>query len=81
LSEAEQVKKKPYIYQHRHCVYCGRMIEVKGRTYCLRCKPEYTKETAKVDRSKKFQKMLLVYMVIVVVVIVALFIYSYYSGL
>lgn len=77
MSEAEQIQKRSYIYQHRHCLYCGRMIEVKGRTYCLRCKPEYTKETSKVERSKKFQKMLLYYMIALGVVIVALLLYSY----
>jgi len=77
LSEAEQIKKSSHIYQHRHCLYCGRMIEVKGRTYCLKCKPEYAKETAKVDRSKKFQKLLIVYMIALGVVIVALLLYTY----
>jgi len=76
LSETEQIKKKPYVYPHRHCLYCGRMIEVKGRTYCLKCKPEYQKETSKVERSKKFQKLLFYYMIFLGVLIVVLFLYS-----
>jgi predicted nucleic acid-binding Zn ribbon protein len=77
LSETEQIKKKTYIYPHRHCLYCGRMIEVKGRTYCLKCKPEYKKETSKVERSKKFQKIFLYYMIAIVIFFAAIIIYSF----
>jgi len=76
LSETEQLKKKPHIHPHRHCLYCGRMLEVKGRSYCLKCKPEYQKATSKVERSKKFQKVLLYYMIFLGVLIVVLFLYS-----
>lgn len=68
--------KKVHIYSHRHCLYCGRMIEVKGRDYCLRCKPEYQKEQSKVTRSKTYRKMMLVYIAMLAVVIVAIFLYS-----
>jgi len=76
LSEAEQIKKKPHVYPHKHCLYCGRMIEVKGRAYCLKCKPEYKKEESKISRSRKFQKLLFYYMIFLGVVIVALILYS-----
>ena len=76
MSETEQIKK-PHIYPHKHCLYCGRMIEVKGRTYCLKCKPEYKKETSKIERSKKFQKALLFYMVFLGVLIAVLVLYSF----
>lgn len=77
MSETEQVKKKPHVYPHRHCLYCGRMIEVKGRTYCLKCKPEHQKESSKVERSKKFRKMLLYYMIFLGILIVVLVLYSF----
>jgi len=72
----EERTKKVHIYPHRHCLYCGRMIEVKGRDYCLKCKPEYQKEQSKVGRSKTFRKMMLVYVAILAIVIVAIFLYS-----
>jgi predicted nucleic acid-binding Zn ribbon protein len=75
MSETAQAKKV-HIYTHRHCLYCGRMIEVKGRDYCLRCKPEYQKEQSKVGRSKTFRKMMLIYIAILAVVIAAVFLYS-----
>jgi predicted nucleic acid-binding Zn ribbon protein len=75
MSEATQTKKV-HIHPHRHCLYCGRMIEVKGRDYCLRCKPEYQKEQSKVGRSKTFRKMMLIYVAILGVVIVAIYLYS-----
>jgi hypothetical protein len=52
------------------------MIEVKGRDYCLRCKPEYQKEQSKVGRSKTFRKAMLIYVAILAVVIVALVLYG-----
>lgn len=72
----EEGNRKVHIYPHRHCLYCGRMIEVKGRDYCLRCKPEYQKEQSKVGRSKAFRKMMLIYVAILGVVIVALVLYG-----
>ncbi len=68
--------RKTHIYPHKHCLYCGRMIEVKGRDYCLRCKPEYLKEQSKVGRSKTFRKMMLIYVAVLGIVIVALIIYG-----
>jgi predicted nucleic acid-binding Zn ribbon protein len=75
LTESEKSAKKPYIYPHRHCLYCGRIIEVKGRDYCLKCKPEYVKEQSKIKRSKRFQRYLLYYIIAVfaILVLVALF--------
>lgn len=75
MTENEKSAKKPYIYPHRHCLYCGRIIEVKGRDYCLKCKPEYVKEQSKIKRSKKFQRYLLYYIIAVfaILVLVALF--------
>jgi len=52
------------------------MIEVKGRDYCLRCKPEYQKEQSKVGKSKTFKKMMLIYVAILGVVIVAILLYN-----
>ena len=53
------------------------MIEVKGREYCLKCKPEYQKEQNKLGRSKKFQKYLLYYIVVIFIVFAAIIIYSF----
>lgn len=78
MSGGESVKKV-HVYPHRHCLYCGRMIEVKGRDYCLRCKPEYQKEQSKVGRSKSFRKMMLIYVAILAVVIVGLVLYNMFK--
>lgn len=73
---APAAKRRPYIYPHRHCVYCGRMIEVKGRDYCLKCKPEYQKELSKRSRSQKFQKFMKYYIVAIVILLVGIVLYS-----
>jgi predicted nucleic acid-binding Zn ribbon protein len=76
LTDGEKTKKQ-YIFPHRHCVYCGRMIEVKGRSYCLKCKPEFEKDQGKKKKSKRYRQFLIAYAVIVVIVFVVLiFIYS-----
>jgi len=76
VTPAPASKRKPYIYQHRHCVYCGRMIEVKGRDYCLRCKPEYQKEVSKRSRAQKFQKFLKFYIIGIIILLVGIVLYS-----
>ncbi|MGQ9760055.1 MAG: DUF2116 family Zn-ribbon domain-containing protein [Candidatus Methanomethylicaceae archaeon] len=75
MSEKSTSGRKPYIYPHRHCIYCGRIIEVKGRNYCLKCKPEYEKEVSKTTRSQKFQKFLKYYIIVVVSILVVIFLY------
>ena len=65
----------PYIFPHRHCLYCGRMIEVQGRSYCLKCKPEYQKEQSKIGRSNKMLKLLIAYAIGVIVIFAVLLIY------
>jgi predicted nucleic acid-binding Zn ribbon protein len=70
MSENEKEKtRKPYVFPHKHCPYCGRMIDVKGRQYCLKCKPEYEKEQAKTSRSKRMQRFFVVYIVIIVILL------------
>jgi predicted nucleic acid-binding Zn ribbon protein len=73
----EKEKKKPYIYPHKHCIYCGKMITVEGRDYCLKCKPEHEKETSKIQRSKKIQKFINYY--IIAVLVLFIIIIAYYS--
>ncbi len=75
-STTEKLQKKPYIYPHRHCAFCGRIIEVKGREYCLKCRPEYQKEQGKINRSRKYQKYLIYYVIAVAIIFVAVMIYS-----
>jgi predicted nucleic acid-binding Zn ribbon protein len=75
-STADKLQKKPYIYAHRHCKFCGRTIEVKGREYCLKCKPEYQKEQSKIDKSRKYQKYLIYYVIAVAIIFAAVIIYS-----
>jgi len=78
LSQAqEKQQKKQYVYPHKHCIYCGRMIEVRGREYCLKCKPEHEKELSKIGRSKKFRKFLVIYVAIVAIAILAVLAYSF----
>jgi predicted nucleic acid-binding Zn ribbon protein len=72
----QKQKQQQQIFPHRHCAYCGRMIEVRGRDYCLKCKPEYQKEQGKLGRSKKFQKYLLYYIVAICIIFGILIIYS-----
>jgi predicted nucleic acid-binding Zn ribbon protein len=67
--------RRPYIFPHRHCLYCGRMIEVQGRSYCLKCKPEYQKEQSKIVRSNKMRKLLIAYAIGVIVIFAVLLIY------
>jgi predicted nucleic acid-binding Zn ribbon protein len=67
--------RRPYIFPHRHCLYCGRMIEVQGRSYCLKCKPEYQKEQSKIGRSNKMRKLLIAYAIGVIVIFAVLLIY------
>ncbi|MBC7112758.1 MAG: DUF2116 family Zn-ribbon domain-containing protein [Candidatus Methanomethyliales bacterium] len=74
---APSIKRKPYIYPHRHCIYCGRMIEVKGRDYCLRCKPEYQKEISKRSKTQKFQKFLKFYVIGIIILLVGIVLYSF----
>lgn len=52
------------------------MIEVKGRDYCLKCKPEYQKELSKRSRSQKFQKFMKYYIVAIVILLVGIVLYS-----
>ncbi|MDD1775765.1 MAG: DUF2116 family Zn-ribbon domain-containing protein [Candidatus Methanomethylicus sp.] len=74
--QSSEKPKKGYIYPHRHCAFCGRIIEVKGRDYCLKCKPEYQKEQGKINRSKKWQKYLMYYVIAVAIIFGAIIIYS-----
>ncbi|MEJ5293484.1 MAG: DUF2116 family Zn-ribbon domain-containing protein [Candidatus Methanosuratincola sp.] len=76
MTEIEKDAKKPYIYPHRHCLYCGRIIEVKGRDYCLKCKPEYVKEQSKINRSKKFQRFFLYYIIVVFAILVLVLLFA-----
>jgi len=71
LTDGEKTRK-PYVYPHRHCAYCGRMIEVKGRSYCLKCKPEFEKDQGKQKRSKRYRQFLIAYAVVIVIVFVVL---------
>jgi len=68
-------EEKPYIYPHKHCIYCGRMIEVSSRNYCLKCKPEYQKEISKLQREKKFQKIMTYYLIAIFTILVIMIIY------
>lgn len=72
MSEIEKTRR-PHIFPHRHCLYCGRMIEVQGRSYCLKCKPEYQKEQSKIGQSNRMRKLLIVYGVAVIVIFAVLF--------
>lgn len=72
MSQTEKTKR-PYIFPHRHCLYCGRMIEAQGRSYCLKCKPEYQKEQSKIGRSNKMRKFLIAYAIGVIVIFVVVF--------
>jgi len=67
LSEGERTRKV-YIFPHKHCLYCGKMLESKGRPYCLKCKPVHEKQQAMTNRNKKVQKILIVYTIAVVAV-------------
>jgi cell division protein FtsL len=51
------------------------MIEVQGRSYCLKCKPEYQKEQSKIGRSNKMLKLLIAYAIGVIVIFAVLLIY------
>ncbi|MCS7098563.1 MAG: hypothetical protein NZ922_06265, partial [Candidatus Methanomethyliaceae archaeon] len=65
---------KTYIYQHKHCIYCGRMIEVSTREYCLKCKPEHQKKISKLERERKIQRALSYYlfaMIALLIIIIA----------
>lgn len=70
-----QLKEKPYIYPHKHCIYCGRMIEVSSRDYCLKCKPEHQKETSKLQRERKLQKIMTYYLFAMFALLIAVIIY------
>lgn len=74
MSNGEKPKRS-YIYPHRHCQYCGRMIEVRGRPYCLKCKPDHEKEQSRIKRSKRMQRLTLIYVAAVVVVFVVLLLF------
>ena len=78
MSQVEK-PKKPYIYPHRHCAYCGRMIQVKGRPYCLKCKPEFEKQQSRKKRSKLMQRLTFIYIAAVVVVFAILLLFTHYS--
>jgi len=62
-SSKQDKEEQPYIYPHRHCVICGKMIEVLDRPYCLKCKSEYERRMKKERRTSIIQKMLMVYAV------------------
>lgn len=79
MSDKSAGERKPYIYPHRHCIYCGKMIEGKNRNYCLKCKPEYRKEVSKTERFQKFQKLLKYYIIILVVILAIVFLYSIFK--
>jgi hypothetical protein len=51
------------------------MIEVQGRSYCLKCKPAFEKEQSKIGRSNRMRKFLIAYVVVVIVIFAALFLY------
>ncbi len=74
---AAQAKKRPYVYPHKHCNYCGKMIELKGRDYCFKCRTEHGKEQSKISRNKKFRKYFMYYIAFVAVLFVVAIIYSY----
>jgi predicted nucleic acid-binding Zn ribbon protein len=78
-SEVQNIKqqKKQYVYPHKHCNYCGRMIEIKGRDYCFKCRTEHGKEESKIARNKKFKKYFKYYLIFVAIMFVAVIIYSY----
>ncbi len=75
IDKPQAPAKKQYIYPHRHCQYCGRLIEVKGRAYCLKCRPEYQKEQSKIRRSSQFQKAFMVYIAFIIVLFMAIILY------
>jgi len=75
---AEQAKqKKPYVYPHKHCNYCGKMIELRGRDYCFKCKTEHGKEQSKISKNKKYRRYFMYYVAFVAILFVAVIIYSY----
>jgi len=74
---AAQAKKRPYVYPHKHCNYCGKMIELKGRDYCFKCRTEHGKEQSKISKNKKFRKYFMYYIAFVAVLFVVAIIYSY----
>lgn len=78
-NESHNVKqqKKPYVYPHKHCNYCGKMIEIKGRDYCFKCRTEHGKEESKIARNKKFKKLFKYYLIFVAIMFMAVIIYSY----
>ncbi|GEM_PF-1526129 len=75
---SQQAKqKKPYIYPHKHCNYCGRMIELRGRDYCYKCRNEHGKEQSKIERNKRYRKYLKYYVIAIAIIFVVVIIYSY----
>ncbi|RLE49952.1 MAG: hypothetical protein DRJ31_03050 [Candidatus Methanomethylicota archaeon] len=62
-AKEQESSEQPYIYPHRHCVICGKMIEVLDRPYCLKCKAEYERRMKREKRLEALQKTAMIFAV------------------
>lgn len=67
---SQQKKDRPKIFDHRHCVVCGRAIPPNEQT----CSPD-CKEKLEISREKekKSRRMMLIIYVVVIVILLLLF--------
>jgi len=58
----EEKREKPYIYPHKHCVICGKMLEMDyPRPYCRKCREEYEKRKKAEARARRFERGMMIF--------------------
>ncbi|MBS7644279.1 DUF2116 family Zn-ribbon domain-containing protein [Candidatus Bathyarchaeota archaeon] len=58
----EQSTEKNYIYPHRHCLICGKMIEDSTKQVCSkRCQEIYDLRMKKAQRRRRFIIYIIIY--------------------